>query len=149
MLLKSMCTLDPVCCSPRTTALEAAHLMRQKHAGDLVVVDDGDDQAVPLGVITDRDIVVEVLGRGLDPAVTPVSAVLRTPVVIANEGDDLSHALEMMRVHGVRRLPVVNQKGILVGIITADDLLRNLAADTSALADIISREQAREQRLRR
>lgn len=149
MLLNSICTLDPACCSVRTTALEAAHIMRQKHTGDLVVVDEGEDKAAPLGIITDRDIVVEILGKGLDPAVTPVSTIIRTPVVIANESEDISHALELMRVHGVRRLPVVNHEGTLVGIITADDVLRNLAADASTLVDIVSREQAHEHRARR
>jgi CBS domain-containing protein len=123
--------------------------MRQKHTGDLVVVDDGGDKAAPIGIITDRDIVIEILGKGLDPAITAVSTVIRTPVVIANEREDLSHALELMRVHGVRRLPVVNDEGTLVGIVTADDLLRNLVADASLLVDIVSREQAREQRVRR
>ena len=149
MLLNSICTMDPVRCSPQTTALEAAQIMRRKHTGDLVVVDDGGDKAAPLGMITDRDIVVEVLAKGLDPALTAVSAVIRTPVVIANESEDISHALELMRVHGVRRLPVVNNEGALIGIITADDILRNLAADANLLVDVVSREQAREQRVRR
>ena len=123
--------------------------MRQKHTGDLVVIDDGGDKAAPIGIITDRDIVIEILGKGLDPATTAVNAVIRTPVVIANECEDLSHALELMRVHGVRRLPVVNSEGTLVGIVTVDDLLRTLVADASSLVDIVSREQAREQRVRR
>jgi CBS domain-containing protein len=123
--------------------------MRKRHTGDLVVVDDGDDKAAPVGIITDRDIVLEVLGKGLDPAVTLVSTLIRSPVVIANDRDDTSHALELMRVHGVRRLPVVNHEGTLVGIITADDLLRNLANDAGALVDIAAREQSREQRTRR
>jgi CBS domain-containing protein len=149
MLLNSICMLDVACCSPRTTALEAAHIMRQKHIGDLVVVDDGGEKAKPLGVITDRDIVVEVLGKGLDPSVTLVSSLIRTPVVIANEGEDTSHALERMSSHGVRRLPVVSNSGTLVGIITVDDLLKRLAADAKSLVDIVSREQTHEERARR
>jgi CBS domain-containing protein len=149
MLLNSICTLDVACCSPRTTVLEAAHLMRQKHTGDLVVVDDDEDKAAPLGIITDRDIVVEVLGNGLDPATTTVGSVIRTPVVIANQGEDTSEALERMRSHGVRRIPVVGEEGRLVGIITVDDLLKRLAADANSLVEIMSREQSREQRTRR
>jgi CBS domain-containing protein len=150
MLLNSICMLDVACCSPRTTVLEAAHLMRQKHTGDLVVVDDGStNEAAPLGVITDRDIVIEVLGKGLDPAVTLVSTLMRTPVVIANQGEDTSQALERMRAHGVRRLPVVSDSGALVGIVTVDDLVKRLGADATALVDVISREQTHEQRARR
>ena len=149
MLLNSICTLDVACCGPRTTVLEAARLMRQKHTGDLVVVDDDEDKAAPLGIITDRDIVVEVLGNGLDPATTTVGSVIRTPVVIANQGEDTSQALERMRSHGVRRIPVVGDEGRLVGIVTVDDLLKRLAADANSLVEIISREQSREQRTRR
>lgn len=146
MRLNAMCTVEPVRCTPETTAVEAAQVMRRKHVGDLVVVDE--DKTVPLGIITDRDIVVEVLARGLDPAITAVGTVLRTPVVLTNECEDVSHALELMRIHGVRRLPVVDNHGELVGIITADDILRYVAADVGSLVDVVSREHAREQRLR-
>lgn len=149
MLLGSICTLNVECCSPRATVLEAAALMRRKHIGDLVVVDDGENEQVPLGIITDRDIVIEVLGKGLDPATTLVGSVIRTPVVIAREGEDSSQALERMRAHGVRRMPVVSSGGRLIGIITIDDMLKHLASDASQLAEIVAREQSHEQRTRR
>ena len=151
MLLNSFCMLDVARCSPRTTVLEAAHLMRRHHTGDLVVVDDddGEERHTPLGVITDRDIVVEVLAQGADPATTLVSQVMRTPVVIANAHEDSSQVLERMRVHGVRRIPVVGDDGWLVGIVTADDMLKQLAADAHMLTEIVSKEQNKEQRARR
>jgi len=123
--------------------------MRRKHRGDLVVVDDDEAKPAPLGVITDRDIVVEVLGNGLDPATTTVGSIIRTPVVIAHDGEDASQALERMSAQGVRRMPVVSAAGTLVGIITADDILKRLAADANLLAQIVSREQTREERSRR
>jgi CBS domain-containing protein len=149
MVLSEICMLEPVSCTAHTTALEAAHTMRHKHVGALVVVDDGEERAAPIGLITDRDIVVEVLAKGLDPAVTLVGSLIRTPVVIANGGMDSSHALELMKSHGVRRLPVVSSAGVLMGIITVDDLLRQVAAEANSLIEIISREQAHEQRGRR
>jgi CBS domain-containing protein len=138
--------LDVVCCTPRTTVLEAAHLMRRRHVGDLVVVEDDEAEKEPLGVITDRDIVVEVLAKGLDPATTLVGSVMRTPVVIAHEDEDSALTLERMRTHGVRRIPVVGRQGSLVGVVTADDMLRRLAAEAGMLTDIISRQQALEER---
>jgi CBS domain-containing protein len=66
--------LDVVCCTRRTTVLEGAHLMRRRHVGDLVVVEDDEVEKEPIGVITDRDIVVEVLAKGLDPATTLVGS---------------------------------------------------------------------------
>jgi len=151
MLLDSFCMLDVACCSPHTTALEAAQLMRRRHTGDLVVVEDNDDEETPapLGIITDRDIVIEVLGKGLDPATTAVGSVLRTPVVVAQATEDSTAVLERMRAHGVRRIPVLGAGGKLIGIVTVDDMLKRLAADASLLTDIVSQEQAHEARTRR
>jgi CBS domain-containing protein len=146
MLLNMFCMLDVVCCTPRTTVLEAAHLMRRRHVGDLVVVEDDEAEKEPLGVITDRDIVIEVLAKGMDPATTLVGSVMRTPVVIAHEDEDSALTLERMRTHGVRRIPVVGRQGSLVGVVTADDMLRRLAAEAGMLTDIISRQQALEER---
>jgi len=148
MQLSSFCMLDVACCSPRTTALEAAHLMRKKHTGDLVVIDD-EEKPSPLGIITDRDIVVEVLGKGLDPAVTTVGSLIRTPLVVAEEGEDSSQVLERMRTHGVRRVPVLGAGGKLVGIVTVDDMLKRLAADAALLTHVVSQEQSHEARTRR
>ncbi len=148
MLLNNFCILDVACCTPRTTVLEAAHLMRKKHTGDLVVVEDDEERQEPLGVITDRDIVIEVLAKGLDPATTLVSSVIRTPVVIARDDEDSTQALERMRVHGVRRIPVVGSRGKLVGIVTVDDLVKRLALEASVLTEIVSREQRQEERAR-
>jgi len=149
MLLKDVCTVDVVCCGPDTKVTEAAHLMRQKHVGDLIVVDEPDGDRVPVGVVTDRDIVVEVLGKDLDPAATRVADIIRTPVVIASEHEDAAVAVERMRVHGVRRIPVVGRGGALVGVITLDDLLKLFAADVNALLDVVIKGQAREHRARR
>jgi len=117
-------------------------------AGDLVVVEDDEERREPLGVITDRDI-VEVLAKGLDPATTLVRSVIRTPVVIAREDDNSTQALERMRVHGVRRIPVVGSRGKLVGIVTVDDMVKRLALEASVLTEIMSREQGQEERGRR
>jgi CBS domain-containing protein len=149
MLLDSFCMLDVACCSPRTTALEAAHIMRRKHTGDLVVIDDDEERPAPVGVITDRDIVVEVLAKGLDPAVTTVGSVIRTPVIIAQGTDDSTAVLERMRTHGVRRIPVVGAGGKLIGIITVDDMLKRVAGDARLLTEVVSQEQSHEARTRR
>ncbi|HVW71110.1 MAG TPA: CBS domain-containing protein [Steroidobacteraceae bacterium] len=149
MLVDAFCMMDVACCSPRATVLEAAHLMRRRHTGDLVVVDDDEARPAPIGVLTDRDIVVEVLAKGLDPAVTTVGSVIRTPVVVAQGTEDSSVVLERMRAHGVRRIPVIGTGGKLVGIVTVDDLLKRLAAEANLLTEIVSQEQNHEARTRR
>jgi len=149
MLVSQLCQIEVACCTLQTTILQASVLMRQKHVGDLVVVSDEGDDRVPLGIITDRDIVVEVLGAGCNPATTTVGTIIRRPVVLVNEDDDAAQALEQMQAHGIRRVPVVDRKGRLAGIITVDDLLKALASDASRLAETIAREQSQERRARR
>lgn len=83
MLLRDLCTPDVVSCPPSTSILVAARLMRQKHVGDLVVLEDDADEQTPLGVVTDRDIVVEVIAQERDPAQVTVRDILRQPLVIA------------------------------------------------------------------
>jgi CBS domain-containing protein len=149
MLLKALYTPDVVTCGPATTALAAARLMRERHTGDLVVIEEPSGDRSPLGIVTDRDIVVEVLAKDLDPAMTPVTAFMRRPLVLAEESEDAAQALERMRQHGIRRIPVVDPGRRLVGIVTLDDLLHQLAGAAGALADIIAAEQNREHRQRR
>lgn len=149
MLLKDLCTTDVVCCAPDSRILDAARLMRQKHVGDLVVVSESDGDQTPIGMVTDRDIVVEVLGKGLDPHTISVRDIMRSPTVIARDSDDAAQAIERMRVHGVRRIPVMAEDRKLIGIVSLDDLFRQLAADANALVEVIAREQSHEHRTRR
>jgi CBS domain-containing protein len=149
MLLKEICVLEVASCGRDAGILEAARLMRQHHTGDLIVVDDPHGDRVPVGIVTDRDIVVEVLANELDLATTTVAQVMSAKLVSAGAAEDISEAIERMRLHGVRRLPVVDHDGSLMGIVTLDDLLKLHVAQASALADIVSKEQSREQRARR
>ncbi len=149
MLLKEICTPEVACCGPETTVLTAARLMRQWHVGDLVVVDDPDGDQSPLGMITDRDLVVEVLAQERDPAAIKVREIMRAPVAIASGNEDTAQAVERMKTHGVRRIPVIGNDGKLAGIISLDDLLARLAADASLLAEVVAHEQGREHRTRR
>jgi CBS domain-containing protein len=149
MLVRDLCTSEVACCRPQTSALEAARLMRQKHVGDVVVVDDPVERRVPLGVVTDRDLAIEVLGDGRDAATTAVSALVHRPVVIARDSEDVTVVIERMRTHGVRRVPVVDERESLVGIVTLDDLLKSLLAEMHTLLETQSRAQRREQTVRR
>ena len=149
MLLKDLCTLDVVYCEPTTSALSAARLMRARHVGDLVVVDEAHGDREPIGVVTDRDIVIEVLGKDLDPAKVSVRQIMRTPVIVAQWSEDVATAIERMRTHGVRRIPVMGEGGKLAGILCFDDLILQLASDANALAEVVRREHSHEQRTRR
>lgn len=149
MQLKDICVLDVAACGRDASVLEAARLMRQHHCGDLVVVDDPKGDRTPAGIVTDRDIVIEVLAAELDPAKTRVAQIMSAKLVIASGSEDERTAIDRMRLHGVRRLPVVDHAGTLLGIVTLDDLLTLHAEQATALAAIVSKEQAHEQRARR
>lgn len=149
MLLKDICSPEVAYCSSDTHVLAAARIMRERHVGDLVIVNDPDGDQTPLGIVTDRDIVVEVLGKDLDPRTVRVRDIMRAPVVIAGDSEDAAQALARMKSHGVRRIPVLGEQRKLVGIITLDDLVRWLAAEAKALAEVIEKEQGNEQRRRR
>jgi CBS domain-containing protein len=149
MLLKDVYTVDVVCCASGTTVAQAARLMREKHVGDVVVVADPEKNRTALGVVTDRDLALEVLGRGLDPGHTPIDSLMHKPVVLARESEDTAEVLERMRTQGVRRVPVVDAHGAVVGIITLDDLLRLLIGDANALLQIMDKAQSHERHARR
>lgn len=149
MKLKELCVLDVACCPRNTTVAEAARLMRGHHTGDLVVIDDSDGTREPIGIVTDRDIVMEVIAKGHDPDRIRVSEVMASPVVVASGSENVGAAIDRMRTHGVRRLPIVDDAGAVLGILTLDDLYRVLAEHTAALAEIVHKEQSREHRSRR
>jgi len=119
--------------------------MRQGHIGSLVIVEQmNGGKRIPVGIVTDRDIVVEVIATGLDPAVITVGDVMERELVVGRESDSVLQTLEIMRFKGVRRLPTVDGEGQLVGIVTVDDILEVLSEELSELSRIVACEQARE-----
>ncbi len=149
MAIGEICKREVVFARRDNTVKEAAQLMREYHVGDLVVVDQSDGERVPCGIITDRDVVVGVVAKGLDPDALKVGEVMGTDLVLAHETDGLSETIELMRAKGVRRVPIVDERGGLVGILTADDILDLLAEEMTALAKMVSREQRHEAEVRK
>ena len=148
MPVGEICNREVVVAERTTTIVEAARLMRRYHVGDLVVVDEVQGRRVPVGMVTDRDMVVEVIAREQPFASCTVSAIMSATVVCVPETAGVIEAIQLMRSHGVRRVPVVDAGGALVGILAADDLLDLLAEELSALARIAPRGQEREVRAR-
>ena len=148
MPVGEICNREVVVAERTTTIVEAARLMRRYHVGDLVVVDEVQDRRVPVGMVTDRDLVVDVIAREQPFASCTVRAVMSATLVCVPETAGVIEAIQLMRSHGVRRVPVVDAGGALVGILAADDLLDLLAEELSALARIAPRGQEREVRSR-
>lgn len=148
MNISDICTIDTISCSRDETVQGAALLMRKHHVGDLVVVDGDGGQAIPVGILTDRDIVVSVVALGLDPASLQVGDIMSDDLLTCREDDDVYQTIEHMRLRGIRRVPVVNGNGALAGIVSADDLLEFLAEEMGDLSRISGSQQAHEKRAR-
>jgi CBS domain-containing protein len=149
MKLKELCELDVVCCTRELTIAAASRLMRERHVGDLVVVEELDEEREPVGIITDRDIVVEIIARDKDPRMVTVGEMMSKPIVIASESEDSTQALQRMAAHGVRRVPVVDDQRRVIGIVTLDDLLREHTEHANRLLEAVTKQQTREKRTRR
>jgi CBS domain-containing protein len=147
VLVAQICTRHVVTCPPEASALEMARLMRERHVGDVVVVERrGDGKAVPVGIVTDRDLAVEVLAQGLDPQLPTARDLMGREIVTVTGSEPVHDALLQMRTRGIRRLPVVDALGALVGVVTADDALRFLAESLTEVARIAAQQVHREER---
>lgn len=128
----------------------AARLMRDKHVGYLVVVEPALEQGTfsPIGVLTDRDLVVSVLAKAADPRTLRVEDVMTREPMLAEEDDSVADALERMRKVGARRLPVVGDHAQLVGVLSLDDIMNSLVGQLQNVTGSIRTEQIIEQCLR-
>jgi CBS domain-containing protein len=127
----------------------AAKLMRQYHIGDVIVTRDENGRRIPLGIVTDRDVVLGVVAPELSPTTLTVGDIMGQELITAGENEDVFDAVERMRNKGVRRMPIVQDDGTLVGIVSIDDVIEVLAEEMNSLARLISREQLHEQQTRR
>jgi CBS-domain-containing membrane protein len=144
----SICTRDVVTCRPDTPALDAARLIRNHHVGDLVVVMESDGRRTPVGIVTDRDIIVSVVAKEVDPASLFVSEIMSSPAVTAFEWEDVWQVLRRMRLHGVRRMPVLSDADDLIGIVTFDDLIGAVSELLIELRHVSARQKFFEEKAR-
>ena len=149
MGIGDICNREVVYVNRDVTVNAACKLMCHYHVGSLVVVDDVNAQRVPVGILTDRDVVVEIDAMDLDAKVITAGDIMSSALVTVQENHGVLETIEIMRFKGVRRMPVVNAEGRLVGIVTIDDLLAVLAEELTDIARIVSREQTHEQQARR
>lgn len=146
-----LCKREPVTVREFDELTDAAKLMREKHVGYLVVVEPvvADGGYEPAGVLTDRDIAIGVVARGVDPRSLRVGDLMTRDPVVIDEESSIEAALGEMRRIGVRRLPVVRSNGRLAGVLSMDEILETLAAQMSSVSRSIKNEQRLETELRR
>lgn len=127
---------------PLLTAIER---MREEHVGALVVVDESDDKRKPIGMLTDRDIVVGVLAKDASHVRTlDVGDVMTGDPVTATADEDVRDVLRRMRSFDVRRVPVVDSAGALEGVLSLDDVLVGLSDELAEAASLVSRQRQHE-----
>jgi CBS domain-containing protein len=149
MPISECCNKRVVSCTADATLPEVAALMRKHHVGDVVVVENKDGGQVPVGIVTDRDIVIEAIALDLDAEVFTAGDMMTTPVLSVREDEGFVETLRLMRHHRVRRMPVVTASDSLYGIVTADDIINLLALELSLMTGAIAQQPTRERKLRK
>lgn len=144
MPVSELCNRVVVIVQRNSTILETARLMRQHHVGDVVVVENRAGVQAPVGIVTDRDLVLEIMAPGLNQATLTVGDILSAELVSVNGNLGVFESIQYMRAKGVRRMPVVDDKGGLIGILALDDLLELLAEELLNLSKLVKYEQKRE-----
>jgi len=148
MKVGDYCKRAVVAIASSAEAAAAAKLMREEHVGFLIVYREGDALQKPVGVLTDRDLVLGVMARDVDPHAVTVEDVMTRQPLIATDGDELSDMLQAMRLAGIRRVPVVDVRGALAGIMAIDDAIDVVTGLMCDIAGSIKREQRHEWRTR-
>lgn len=144
-----ICTRVVVVAERSTTVLEAAQRMREQHVGCLVVVEPRVDRRVVVGLLTDRDIVTGVVAKGLDPQMLRAEDVMTGEPTTVRTSTSFAEVLAAMQHKGVRRVPVVEADGSLVGLVTLDDLVEVFAEQMHGIAQVIEAGQRHERLVRR
>lgn len=146
--MESSVTRDVVMMNGDESVKQAAELMLAHHVGDIVLVEELKGRRVPIGIVTDRDLVVEVMALDVNPEELAVQDIVTRSVLVAREEDSLIDSLALMQEKGVRRLPVVDNDDELVGIITIDDITELLAEMLHKVVGVVDRQQKVEKQQR-
>lgn len=144
MPIGEICNREVVIMRRNDTVHDAAKLMRQQHVGDVLVVDERDSMKVPVGIVTDRDLVVEIMASDVQRPTISVGDIMSPELATIRESAGVFEAIQYMRSKGVRRLPVVSDTGALVGILALDDLLELISEELLELSKLVRYEQRKE-----
>ena len=144
MSVGEYCNREVVVVERTEPVSEAVQLMRKHHVGSVVVVRKNDDKLLPVGILTDRDLVVEVIAANVNPETLLAQDVMSFNLVSANEAQEMWQVAGLMQGKGIRRIPIVDRDGFLVGIFSMDDVLEIVTAELSSLARLADRERNNE-----
>ena len=133
----AICTRIVTVVEPSTSLVEAARLMRTNHVGCVVAIDRAEAGHRPVGILTDRDIVVSTLALDLDARALCVEDIMTRDLIGVDQDDAFTTAIAAMRERGVRRVLVTGREGVLVGLLAFDDMLAGLALQLSAMTEAV------------
>jgi signal-transduction protein with cAMP-binding, CBS, and nucleotidyltransferase domain len=133
MTILECCRAEVISAPPEAKVSEIATLMAESNVGSVVITTDD----CPVGIVTDRDLVCRVMAIGKDPKKTQVSEVMSTDPVVVLDETGLYEALQIISREGVRRLPIIDCDGLLIGIITLDDIIRLLGQEMQCMGEVI------------
>jgi CBS domain-containing protein len=148
MSIGEYCNREVVVAQKGESVYEAARLMRRHHVGNVVVVEQREENTFPVGILTDRDLVVELLAPQVDPDSLTIGDVMSAELLSVTEETALLDAIKLMRSKGVRRLVVVTAEGTLAGLLAVDDILELVVEQLSDLTALIANEYRQEQQQR-
>ncbi len=144
-----LCTREVQTATRELSVVDAAVRMRNSHVGDLVITKPRNGGEFPVGILTDRDIVVAgVATRGGDVSDLNVGHIMTDVIVLVREQDDIESVLRTMRSNAVRRVPVIDDNDSLIGIIAYDDVVAYYAGELKNLSRVVSNQQLTEERRR-
>lgn len=148
MRIGEICTRNVVHCERGVAIPEVAQLMRNRNVGDVIVVESDGSNLRPVGVVTDRDLAIEVIAQRVAPDTLTAQDVMRGGLLTANQNDTVYDAIWLMRRRNVRRLPIVDDAGDLVGIVTVDDVVGFLSQEIAQVARVATDQMRVERRQR-
>ncbi|PKG99582.1 CBS domain-containing protein [Paraglaciecola sp. MB-3u-78] len=140
MNVGEICSKNVVYVLKQDSVLDIARVMREQQVGLVVVVDNISGELMPKGIISDHDLVLEVLAANIAPSVLKAEDILTCELFCVTETHNVKKALKYLRYYGVRSAPVVNVKGVLVGLFSIEDALAILSEEFSELMKLMSYE---------
>ncbi len=140
MPIKQICSKSVVTVEKDATIVEVAKLMRKRHVGSIIVTEIKAGQCLPVGIITDRDLVTEVIANGVDFSKVTAGDIMSSDLATVQESAGVYDVLKSMGKNGVARVPVVDKGGDLVGLLSADDVIGMLAKELAQDSKIKSKQ---------
>lgn len=139
MTIGKFCKHEIVTAAKNTSVFKATQLMKMHNIGNIVVVDESNG-GIPIGIFTDRDVAIRIVADEIDPRVLTIGDAMSQDLLILKDHQDIQEAVDMMCAKGVRRAPIINQQGKIIGIATVDDLILLLADELGGLAKLIRKQ---------